>query len=101
MRLSTYAIGIPAVVVAVVVAVANRRNVIFSLDPFSQTSPALALRLPLFVLIFVILGLGVLLGGLASLLSRKPPAPDDGAAGNKSKFSLLPGRSSGSKTPSR
>jgi hypothetical protein len=100
-RLSTYAIGVPAVVVAVVVAVANRRTVVFSLDPFSQTSPALALRLPLFLLVFVILGLGVLLGGLASLLSRKPPAPDDGAAGNKSKFNLLPGRSSGSKTPSR
>lgn len=101
MRLSTYVIGVPAVVVAVVVAVANRRNVIFSLDPFSQTSPAFAVRLPLFLLVFLVLGLGVLLGGLASLLSRKPPSPDDGVANQKSKFGLLPGQSSRSKTPSR
>jgi hypothetical protein len=100
-RLSTYVIGIPAVVVAVVVAVANRQSVIFSLDPFSRATPALALRLPLFVLVFLVLGLGVLLGGLASLLSRKPLSPDDGATKQKSKFSLLPGRDSGSKTPSR
>jgi hypothetical protein len=94
-------LGVPAVVVAVVVAVANRQSVIFSLDPFSQISPAFALRLPLFVLIFLVLGLGVVLGGTATLLSRKPPAPDDGAVGQKSKFNLLPGRDSGSKTPSR
>lgn len=101
MRLSTYVLGVPAVLVAVVVAVANRQSVIFSLDPFSQASPALAVHLPLFVLIFVVLGLGVLLGGLASLLSRKPPSPDDGTATQKSKFGLLPGRNSGSKTPPR
>jgi predicted phage tail protein len=100
-RLSNYVLGVPAAVAAVVVAVANRQSVIFSLDPFSQASPALALRLPLFVLLFVTLGLGVLLGGLASLLSRKPPSPEDGASNQKSKFNLLPGRSSGSKTPSR
>jgi hypothetical protein len=90
----------PAVAAAVVVAVANRRDVIFSLDPFSQASPAFAVRLPLFLLLFIVLGLGVLLGGLASLLSRKPPSPGDGA-NQKSKFSLLPGRGSGSKSPPR
>ncbi len=101
MRLSTYVMGVPAVVIAVVVAVANRQNVIFSLDPFSRAAPALALRLPLFVLVFVVLGVGVLLGGLASLLSRRPPSPEDGATDQKSKSGLLPGRNSGSKTPSR
>jgi predicted phage tail protein len=100
-RLSTYVLGVPAVMAAVVVAVANRQSVIFSLDPFSQVSPALAVRLPLFVLVFLVLGLGVLLGGIASLLSRKPPAADDVAADKKSIFKLLPGRSSGSKTPPR
>ena len=77
MRLSTYAIGVPAVVVAVVVAVANRRTVVFSLDPFSQTSPALALRLPLFLLVFVILGLGVLLGGERSRKGRYSNSYDE------------------------
>jgi hypothetical protein len=100
-RLSTYAIGIPAVTVAVVVAVGNRQSVIFSLDPFSQAASALAVRLPLFVLVFAVFGLGILLGGLASLLSRNPPAPDDGTTANKSKLNHLPGRSSGSKTPPR
>ena len=70
MKLSTYVIGVPAVVLAAMVAVANRQDVQISLDPFSQTSPALAFHLPLFAALFVALLAGVLLGGLASTVSR-------------------------------
>jgi uncharacterized integral membrane protein len=76
-KLSTYVIGVPAVVLAAVVAVANRQTVQLSLDPFSQTSPALAFHLPLFAALFAALLAGVLLGGFASTLSRmkrrRPP----------------------------
>jgi uncharacterized integral membrane protein len=82
-KLSTYVIGVPAAVIAAVVAVANRQSVQFSLDPFSQERPALAFHLPLFAALFAALLIGVLLGGFASLLGRarrrRPPqAPPDG-----------------------
>lgn len=80
MKLSTYVIGVPAAVIAAVVAVANRQAVTFSLDPFSQTDPAIALQVPLFLLLFAALIVGVLLGGFASLFGRlfrrSPKAPD-------------------------
>ncbi|MBI3677035.1 MAG: hypothetical protein HY243_10540 [Proteobacteria bacterium] len=75
MKLSTYVLGVPAAAIAAVVAVANRQNIHFSLDPTSQTAPAIAFDVPLFVLLFLVLVIGVLLGGIASSLSRlrKPP----------------------------
>jgi hypothetical protein len=81
--------GVPAAAVAVVVAVANRQGVDFSLDPFSQISPALAVHMPLFVLLFLTFGAGILLGGLATWFARRPPA---GAAKQQSKpaTNLLP-----------
>jgi hypothetical protein len=99
-RLSTYVIGVPAVVVAAVIAVANRQSIVFSLDPFSQALPAIALRMPLFVLLFLTLGMGVLLGGLATMLTRRPPAAPPPPE-QKPKSALLPGGGSGAKTPPR
>jgi len=69
-KLSTYAIGIPAALVAAVVAVANRQGVLFSLDPFSQTAPALAFQVPLFLLLFLAVGVGILFGWMASAITR-------------------------------
>ncbi|HEY1632807.1 MAG TPA: hypothetical protein VGF56_15930 [Rhizomicrobium sp.] len=76
MRLSTYAIAIPAVLVAAVVAVANRQDVFLSLDPFSYETPAVAFRLPLFAVIFIAIGLGILLGWAASAVTRRGNKPD-------------------------
>lgn len=72
MRLSTYLIGIPVVVITAVIAIANRQLVTFSLDPFSVSNPAeaVSIRLPLFVLLLVTLAVGAVLGGLAATLSR-------------------------------
>jgi uncharacterized integral membrane protein len=58
------------VVLLAALAVANRRPVIFSLDPFSDTHPALAFQSPLALLLFLALLLGVILGGLAAGLAR-------------------------------
>lgn len=70
MKLSTYVLLIPAVAIAAALAIANQQDVVFSLDPFSSDHPALAFRLPLYLLLFIILGLGVLLGGTAHALAR-------------------------------
>ena len=59
-------IVVPLAVVIIAFAVANRQSVTVSFDPFSSTSPAYAATLPLFVLIFVLLILGVLIGGIAA-----------------------------------
>jgi hypothetical protein len=71
LRLSTYAIGIPAVAVAAAIAVANRQDVLFSLDPFSRDAPSIAFQIPLFVLLFLAVGVGILFGWLASALTRR------------------------------
>lgn len=104
MKLSTYVLGVPAVAVAAVVAVANRQNVHFSLDPTSQTAPAIAFDVPLFVLLFVVLVIGVILGGVANSLSRigkaKPAKPVSRARPRALK-QFLPWSKGGSKTARR
>lgn len=72
MRFSTYLLGVPAVVVAAAVAVANRQSVVFSLDPFSRAAPsALSFSAPLFLLLFAAVAAGVALGGVTAMWSRR------------------------------
>lgn len=63
-------IGLPLCIIVVALAVANRRPVPVSLDPFSPDTSALTFQVPLFVLIFGALILGVVLGGMASWLGQ-------------------------------
>ena len=51
-------------------AVANRAAITVSFDPFDSVHPALAVTMPLFILIFVLVGLGVLVGGIAAWLRQ-------------------------------
>jgi uncharacterized membrane protein len=88
-RLSTYAIAIPAAAAAIVIAFANRQDVVFSLDPFSQATPFFAVEMPLFLLLFLAVLLGAMLSALAVAVSR-------GATHAKK---LLPQRLRGTKTP--
>lgn len=62
-RILSLVIGIPLCVLVVALAVANRRLVTLSLDPFSADAPVMAVNLPLFVIIFGALIVGVILGG--------------------------------------
>lgn len=77
MRPSTVFLLVPAVVIAAIIAVANRAPIRLSLDPFSDAHPALVFEMPLYILLFAALLLGVVLGGLAVALRRatksKPP----------------------------
>ena len=56
-------IFVPLAAVIIIFAIANRQSVTVSFDPFSTTSPAYAVTLPLFVLIVLLIILGVLIGG--------------------------------------
>jgi uncharacterized integral membrane protein len=66
----TAIIVVPLVVIVVAFAVANRQAVTVSFDPLSASNPAYAATAPLFVLIFMMLILGVLIGGFAAWLGQ-------------------------------
>ncbi|MCX7312355.1 MAG: lipopolysaccharide assembly protein LapA domain-containing protein [Alphaproteobacteria bacterium] len=65
------AVLVPLAIVIVMFAVANREIITVSFDPFDSAQPAFALKLPLFVLIFVLVGLGVLVGGIPAWLRQQ------------------------------
>ena len=66
----TYLVLVPLAIALLMFAVANRQIVTVSFDPFSTTRPALSFTLPLFVLIFLLVILGVLIGGIAAWLRQ-------------------------------
>ena len=57
---------VPIAVLLILLAVANRQWTGVSLDPFSSEPPALAVHLPLFLVILLTLVLGVIVGGIAA-----------------------------------
>jgi uncharacterized integral membrane protein len=69
-KISTLLLAVPVIVVAGVIAVANREEVTFSLDPFALETPSLSFSVPLFLLVFLSFFAGVLLGGLVAALRR-------------------------------
>jgi len=69
-KIVTAIIVVPLAAIIVAFAVANRQSVTVSFDPFSAASPAYAATLPLFILIFVLVILGVIVGGIAAWLRQ-------------------------------
>lgn len=69
-RIVTTVIVVPLAAIIIAFAVANRQSVTVSFDPFSATNPAYAATLPLFILIFVLVILGVIVGGTAAWLRQ-------------------------------
>lgn len=65
MRLTSWLFMIPLMLMGVVAAIANRGPVRLSLDPFSAENPAIVFDVPLWLVIFGCVFLGVLLGGFA------------------------------------
>jgi len=70
-KIVTAVILVPLAAIIVAFAVANRQTVTVSFDPFDPTQPAYAASLPLFVLIFILVIFGVLLGGTATWLRQQ------------------------------
>ena len=100
MRLTTWILGTPVALLAIWIAVANRRAVVFSLDPFSQSAPALTLQMPLYLLLFGAVLAGVLLGG--SVIGIRRVARRSGElidAASEKAANLLPLRLRKTKTP--
>jgi uncharacterized integral membrane protein len=69
-KIVTAIIVVPLVVVIVAFAVANRQTVTVSFDPLSSAAPAYAATLPLFAIVFAVLILGVLIGGIAAWIRQ-------------------------------
>jgi uncharacterized integral membrane protein len=69
-KIVTAIIVVPLAVIIVAFAVANRQAVTVSFDPFSAASPAYSATLPLFAVVFAVLILGVLIGGIAAWLRQ-------------------------------
>jgi len=69
-RILTWLFWGPLAIIIIVIAVANRHQVTFSLDPISRTDPIFALEMPLFVLLLGAVLLGLLIGGIASWLNQ-------------------------------
>src|SRR5690242_2169005 len=67
-KILTAIVVIPLLILVVGFAVANRQAVTISFDPFSSAQPAYAVTLPLFVVIFILVILGVIVGGIATWL---------------------------------
>jgi uncharacterized integral membrane protein len=70
-KILTVLILVPLAILIVALAVANREVVTVTFDPFGGNDPALALRAPLFVLVFVFVLLGVIIGGVAAWLNQR------------------------------
>ena len=65
-------IVLPVALALVALTVANRHTVIVSFDPFNPLEPALGLEMPLFLLVFVSLLAGVVVGGIATWITQGP-----------------------------
>jgi uncharacterized integral membrane protein len=63
---------VPLLFLIVGFAVANRQLVRISFDPFDQSHPAASVTLPLFIMLFVFVIVGVLVGGIASWMRQGP-----------------------------
>lgn len=61
---------LPLAIVLILLSVANRTTTRFSLDPLNSDAPALSAELPLFVLLFIALILGIVIGGLLTWTSQ-------------------------------
>ena len=67
-KILTAIVVIPIALIMIAFAVANRHSVKISLDPFASNDPVASITLPLFALIFLLLIVGVFIGGAATWL---------------------------------
>ncbi len=61
---------VPLSLLVVLLAIANRGPVRLSLDPFSADAPVLSYEVPLFLVLFGAVMIGVILGGVAAWLGQ-------------------------------
>ncbi|MEZ5839815.1 MAG: LapA family protein [Hyphomicrobiales bacterium] len=66
LRLISYLVTIPLAILLIALAVANRGPITLSLDPMSPDAPALTVTLPIYLVLFATLGIGIFIGGVAT-----------------------------------
>ena len=69
-KLITALVLVPLVIILVMFAVANREIITITFDPFDSVQPAFAFKLPLFLLMFALLAIGVVIGGLTTWIKQ-------------------------------
>lgn len=69
-RFILIAVLVPLAIILVALAVANRGPASFTLDPFNPGNPALTWQMPLFVLIFAGIAIGMIVGSLATWVKQ-------------------------------
>jgi uncharacterized integral membrane protein len=69
-RILIVVVFVPVAIVLIALAVANRQMTAFTFDPFNPGNAALTLQLPLFVMLFLALLLGIVVGGVATWLKQ-------------------------------
>ena len=65
-RALKYLLAVPAAIILITLAVINRHGVRLVLDPFRPDEPVISLVLPFYVYLFVVLLVGIVIGGLAT-----------------------------------
>lgn len=69
-RIINLLIALPLAAILIALAVANRHSVELILDPFRPETPVLAVSIPLYLLLFGALIVGVVIGGASTWLSQ-------------------------------
>ncbi|MCV0394975.1 MAG: LapA family protein [Rhizobiaceae bacterium] len=69
-RLVTVLIVLPLAIVLIALAVANRGPVTVTIDPFNPGNPALSASMPLFVVIFASVAVGLVAGSVTTWLKQ-------------------------------
>ena len=69
-RFMLIAVFVPLAIILVALAVANRAPVSFTLDPFNPGNPGLTVQMPLFVLLFAAIAIGMIIGSLATWVKQ-------------------------------
>lgn len=69
-QIISWLIGLPAAIVLIAFALANRTLVSVSFDPLSSDAPWFALSLPIWVLLFAGIFLGLIIGWVGSWINQ-------------------------------
>jgi uncharacterized integral membrane protein len=69
-RILRWVVGLPIVVLVIAFAIANRRWVTLSFDPFTQEAPRVAMDLPLWLLFFLGMFTGIMVGWIGAWMAQ-------------------------------
>jgi uncharacterized integral membrane protein len=69
-RFFSWVIGLPATILLIGFAVANRNWVEVSLDPFDRTNPSIYLHLPLWAVLVIGIFVGLVMGWIAAWINQ-------------------------------